>query len=397
MPINAAALDAFFEANLGVAFPAARAVVLVGGQTVYDAAFGAPEPGQPDHPTWPDTRFDLASVSKLFAVAAFMTLVEEGAAGLDQPVREVLPDFDGSRAIGPYPDPRNPGAMVQVVPASDDRADAGRVTFRNLLAHNSGLPAWLPIWRIGQGADAGDIARRRGAVAQSAFAYPTGARVVYSDLGLMLLGFAIEALTGRALREVVRERVCAPLGLASVDYGPIPAECAAPTEFYAHQGRRMRGEVHDENAWSLGGASGHAGLFAAAGDVAAFGEALRTCALLAPATLREMTRPQAQDGAVRRGLGFALWSHASDAASNPLSPLAFGHLGFTGTSLWIDPARALVVACLTNHVYYGRGGPDTLTSFRVGLHRLIADAMPPHAAPAAAHRASHPTSHDPTH
>lgn len=371
MPIDAHLLDAFIESNLGITFPAARAVVLARGETVYDAAFGTPEPEQPERPTAPDTRFDLASVSKLFAVTAFMTLVEEGRVGLDQPVREVLPDFDGSRAIAPYPDPRNPGAMVHVVPPTTDRADAGRVTFRHLLAHNSGLPAWLPIWRIGHGNGSEAMAQRRDAVTQAGFAYPTGARVVYSDLGLMLLGFAIEALTGRSLRDAVRERVTSPLGLASVGYGPIPAEMAAPTEFYAHQGRRMRGEVHDENAWSLGGVSGHAGLFAAAGDVAAFGEALRTGGLLAPATLREMTRLQAQDGAIRRGLGFVLWSHSFDAASNPLSPLAFGHLGFTGTSLWIDPARDLVVSCLTNHVYYGRGRPDMLTTFRIGLHRLL--------------------------
>jgi len=351
--------------HLGTTFPAAQLVIRQRGEIVYANAYGSLDPGSPNHPITPQTKFDLASVSKLFTVAALMTFAEQGRIALDQRVCEILPEVTGARAITAYPDPLTPGAFVAVVPATTARADASAITFRNLLAHNSGLPAWLPLWKL-------DTREARRATALTcAFAYPPGARVVYSDIGLILIGFALEALAGKSLDAIVRERVTAPLGLDSIGYGPIPPDNVAPTEFYAHQHRRMCGEVHDENAWSFGGVAGHAGVFGNARDLAAFGESLRTNRLLTRATLAEMTRLQAQDGAVRRGIGFALWSPDPSAASNPLSAQAFGHLGFTGTSLWIDPTRDLVVACLTNRVYYGRENADAIGAFRVALHRAI--------------------------
>ena len=356
--------------HLGKTFPAAQIKILVGGKSVYENVFGVFDPLSPvvrhiSH----DTRFDFASVSKLFTVAAFMTLVEENRVALDQRVCEILPEFSGEREIAPYPDPLKPGASVEIVPATNTRANASHVTFRNLLAHNAGLPAWLPLWKIDQ------REKRRDAALQSNFAYPTGARVVYSDIGLILLGFAIEKITGQSLDQIVRVRVTAPLDLHSIGYGPIPPDHVAPTEYYAHQNRRMCGEVHDENAWGFGGVAGHAGVFGCARDLASFGEALRTNRLLKPTTLQEMTRLQAQDGAVRRGIGFALWSPDPGAASNPLSEKSFGHLGFTGTSLWIDPTRELVIACLTNRVYYGRDNADAMMRFRVALHRAVVETL----------------------
>ena len=355
--------------HLNKTFPAAQIVIRARGEVVYENAFGWLDPETQSRITNHESCFDFASVSKLFAVAAFMTFVEQGRVALDQRVCELLPEFVGARAIEPYPDPLKPGAFVEVVPASDARADAGRVTFRNLLAHNSGLPAWLPLWKL--------PAReaRRVAALTCAFAYPTGARVIYSDIGLILVGFALEVLGVKSLDAIVRERVTAPLGLESIGYGPLSPGNVAPTEWYAHQNRRMCGEVHDENAWSFGGVAGHAGVFGNARDLAAFGEALRTNHLLARETLTEMTRVQAQDGALRRGIGFGLWSPDPGAASNPLSEQSFGHTGFTGTSLWIDPARDLVIACLTNRVYYGRGNADAIMQFRVALHRTIVEVL----------------------
>jgi CubicO group peptidase (beta-lactamase class C family) len=200
---------------------------------------------------------------------------------------------------------------------------------------------------------------------------------VYSDIGLILLGFAIEKITGQSLDQVIRERVTQPLDLRSIGYGPIPCENVAPTEFYAHQNRRMCGEVHDENAWSLGGVAGHAGLFGCAHDLATFGEMYRQggAPLLKKETVDEMTRLQAQDGAVRRGIGFALWSSDPGSASNPLSDRSYGHTGFTGTSLFIDPKRDLVAAILTNRVYYGRNNADALSVFRIELHRTICESI----------------------
>lgn len=391
-------LDALIAASLGRVFPAAQVALRVRGELVYDRAFGQLDPEAGPEPATVDTCFDLASVSKLLCVAAFMSLVDEGRVTVDTPVRAVLDAFTGMRPIAPYPDPLNPGGFIDVAPGDGPTVDAGAVTFRNLLAHNSGLPAWLPFWRLTlrnpepvEKADkrlwrviddpvelgARRVEMRRQALG-AAFAYPTGSRVVYSDVGLILLGFAVEALTGQPLDAVVAERVCEPLGLG-VRYGPLPPEACAPTEFYAHMGGRMRGAVHDENCFALGGLSGHAGLFGNARDVSAFGEALRQALagavprpFLSGEAVAEMVRLQAEDDGIRRGLGFALWSPLARAASHPLSRGAFGHLGFTGTALWVDPGRALSAACLTNHVYYGRGGSDALTDFRVAFSRAVA-------------------------
>jgi serine-type D-Ala-D-Ala carboxypeptidase len=377
-------LDALLQSSLNIAFPAAQLIIYQHGKIIYERNVGYPDPESPAQPITHNTRFDLASVSQLFTVATFMRLVEEGRTRLDQPVCEVLPTFTGTRLIQPQPDPLGSGNMIEVVSPTNDTADASRVTFRHLLTHTSGLPAWLPLWKVGLGLQTDGVPnaaiqqRLHEMALQTAFAYPTGARVVYSDVGLILIGLAIEQLSKLSLDAAVHERITQPLALSSIGYGPIPCDEAAPTEFYAHQGKRMCGEVHDENAFALNGVAGHAGLFGTARDVAAFGEALRTALagtsnepLLQQATLRETTRLQAQDGDVRRGIGFALWSPNPRAMSHALRPSAFGHLGFTGTSLWVDPQRELTFACLTNHIYYGREGEDTMTPFRVALSQSL--------------------------
>ncbi len=369
-------LQSLISDHLFSTFPAAQIQIRVAGEIIFDQSFGSlnpdslnPTPQLPNHPTTCDTRFDLASVSKLFTVAAFMHCVQAGVVAIDTRVADILPEFSGTRPIAPYPDPLHPGGLIQVTDSDSARVDAAHVTFRHLLAHNAGLPAWLHLWKLASRDE------MRAAALATNFAYSIGARVVYSDIGLILLGFALEKICNASLREIIRARVTVPLGLHSIAYGAIPCADAAPTEFYAHQGKRMCGEVHDENAFALGGAAGHAGLFGTARDVAAFGEMFRRGGngFLERVTIDEMTREQARDGNVRRGLGFALWSSAPDAASNPLSEKSFGHLGFTGTSLWIDPTRALVVACLANRVYYGRDNANAMGAFRVALHRTICE------------------------
>ncbi len=364
------ALVPLFSAHLERTFPSASLVICVNGEEIYARGFGFLNPETRQQPTQLSTQFDLASVSKLFTVTAFMMLVEAGRVALDQPVREILPEFDGARPIRPYPDPLKTGTVVAVVPPTQDTVDAGRMTFRHLLAHNSGLPAWLPLYKRTNRERAYDEALR------CAFAYPTGTRVVYSDIGLIVLGLAMERMAGRRLDRIVRERLSEPLQLDSLTYNPSERLNVAPTEVCtADRGRkrRLRGEVHDENAGGMDGIAGHAGLFATARDVAALGEMYRRggAPLLKQETVREMTRLQAQDGNVRRGLGFVFWSPDPAAASHPLSQQAFGHTGFTGTSLWVDPAHELVVACLTNRVYYGRDNANAMAEFRVALHRAI--------------------------
>ena len=215
--------ESIIHEALGRVFPAAQLEVRLRGQVVLSRAYGWLDPETQQHPTQPDTLFDLASVTKLFVATAFMTLVEEGRVALDQPVCTVLPAFAGPRPIRPYDDPLSPGALVQVVPPTDEKADAGLVTFRHLLVHNSGLPAWRPLYREGSPAAALQTAL------DTCFSYPTGARVVYSDIGLILLGRAMEQLTGQPLDAIVRERVTGPLGLSHTAYiGKAPSPSPKP-------------------------------------------------------------------------------------------------------------------------------------------------------------------------
>jgi serine-type D-Ala-D-Ala carboxypeptidase len=364
---------------LGKVFTAAQLEVRIAGKVEVSGAWGCVDPEAGSRPTRNDTLFDIASVTKLFTTAAFMTLVREGRVSLDTPVSLILPEFSGLRPIRAYENPLKPGAFVEVSPAGappgGEAVDAGAVSFRDLLSHSSGLPAWRPLNTAGSPQAAREMAL------STFFSYPTHSRVVYSDLGLMLTGFAIEKITGSSLAAAVRARVLEPLGLGHTRYFPAPADESAiagldiaPAELCAWRKRRIVGEVHDENAASLGGVAGHAGLFSCASDLAAFGQCFLDggAPILDSAIVAEMSRLQSEDGAIRRGIGFALWSPDSEAASNPLGRRSFGHLGFTGISLWMDPERALVVACATNRIYYGRDAAG-ITAFRVELHKAIAE------------------------
>ncbi len=366
---------------VGVITPAAQLVVRSHEDVVFSEAFGWLDPETCAHPTQRDTLFDMASVSKLFTVTAFMTLVEEGCVALDTPVSAVVPEFSGLRPIQPYEDPLSPGGMVDVSENSGF-VDAGRVTFHDLLIHTSGLPAWRPLYRE----PSADAARQ--IALNTFFSYSTGTQVVYSDIGLILLGMAVERLTGQSLDVAVSDRVTVPLGLRNTRYFPISSvesvqsvENVAPTEFCAWRGRRVVGAVHDENAYRLGGVAGHAGLFSTAEDIAAFGQMFlgdhKGSPLLSSATVDAMTRCYTDGLGTRRGLGFALWLPDPEASSNPFSQRAFGHTGFTGTCLWMDPERDLVVALLTNEVYNGRKNRG-IAGLRVAVHRAIVETANRH-------------------
>ena len=373
---------------IGVITPAAQLVVRLYGDVVFSEVFGWLDPETRERPTQHDTRFDMASVSKLFTVTAFMTLVEEGRVALNTPVSAVLPEFSGVRPIRPYEDPLSPNGMV-TVSESGAVVDADRVTFYDLLTHTSGLPAWRSLFRQ----SSADAARQM--ALNTFFSYPTGTQVVYSDIGLILLGMAIERLVGQSLDVIVRTRVTTPLDLHRTCYLPVLPDNAvapksktqnpksiAPTEFCAWRGRRIVGAVHDENAYRLGGVAGHAGIFSTAEDIAAFGQMFlnrttgqrREFPLLLSSTVNAMTRCYTDGIGTRRGLGFALWLPDPEASSHPFSKSAFGHTGFTGTCLWMDPERDLVVALLTNEVYNGRQNRG-IAGLRVAVHRAIVAAV----------------------
>lgn len=367
-------VDALLQSAVPDTAPAAQLTIRWRGAPIFERCYGWLDPETRQHPTQPDTLFDLASVTKLFVVTALMTLVEEGRIGLDSPVATVLPELSGERPVQPYEDPLQTGGFVQIVESAPP-VDVGQITFRHLITHTAGLPAWRPLFRQGSPEAARQMALT------TACAYPIGTTIVYSDIGLILTGMSIERMTNMPLDEAVRARVTAPLGLTQTQYLPASAESkppnVAPTEICAWRGRRVAGEVHDENAAGLGGIAGHAGLFSTSAEVARFGQMFldEGAPLLRPETVAEMVRLQAEAGAVRRGLGFALWSPDADASSNPLSQHAFGHLGFTGTSLWMDPERELVIALLTNDVYHGRASRG-IGTLRVALHRAVVEALP---------------------
>jgi len=358
---NRAALSRLLQASVGQVAPAIAVQVRQGGEIIHDETAGCVA----------DTLFDLASLTKLWTVTAALRLAAAGKLTLDQPVSDWLPDFTGERPIRPYENPLQPGEVVRVT-QNDGTVDAGQVRLRQLMIHTSGLPAWRPIYLQPAG-------ERRRFVLDTFFSYPTGTRVVYSDLGLILLAWALEQAAGQPLAAAIARLVTEPLRQDTTAYGPITPERTVPTEFCRWRGRRIRGEVHDENAYSLDGVAGHAGLFAAVGDVAELGQAwldvLQGQSDFLPVELaREAIRLQAEDGPVRRGLGWALWSPSPESASHPLSQEAFGHTGFTGTSLYIDPARELVIACLTNEVYNGREN-RLIGAFRLALHETVCEEI----------------------
>ncbi|MFB4275221.1 serine hydrolase domain-containing protein [Nonomuraea sp. MTCD27] len=312
--------------------PAAVSLIAVDGSVVAAAAAGelvryadargglaAERP-----PACRDSIFDLASVSKLFTTVVLLSLAEEGLLDLDEPVAARLPGTDP------------------------------RITPRRLLTHTAGLPPTRRVDLELPGADAG---ARMAAMVRTPITHPVGGPYLYSDVGMVMAGRVAELAGGAALDVLVRARVTDVLGLPDTGYRPDGRRARiAATEWKPERPGPgcVRGEVHDETAYALGGVAGHAGLFATAGDLLAFGEALRLGGgpLLRPESVAEMTRDQGAEGApFRHGLGVRI---GDPAAVGPLAG-AYGHSGFTGTSLVVDPARRLTVVLLTNAVHPVRG------------------------------------------
>jgi CubicO group peptidase (beta-lactamase class C family) len=284
------------------------------------------EPDAP--PVTEGTLYDLASLTKVVATTTMaMILVDEGRLDLDQPVREVLPGFQG---LGKE-----------------------AVTVRHLLTHSSGLDAVAPLFREISGREA--YVER---IQKLDLGYPPGSRSVYSDLGIILLGEILERKAGQSLEAFVRERALSPLRMHETMFRPPPELLPriAPTEFDPWRGRPIRGEVHDENAFAMGGAAPHAGLFGTAGDLARFarmllhGGAVEGRRIVSRETVELFTR-RAGIPDSDRALGWDTKSAEGSSAGTLLSPRTFGHTGFTGTSLWIDPERRIFVILLTNRVH----------------------------------------------
>jgi CubicO group peptidase (beta-lactamase class C family) len=330
------------------ATPGAVLGVSVGGQR-YLYATGRLTRDEPA-PAVPTTVYDLASLTKVVGLTtAVMLAVDEGKLELDAPVQRYLPGF-----------------------ASDGK-DRGRVTIRLLLAHASGLPAWRPLFR-----EAGTREEAFALADTTPLSSPPGTIDLYSDLGMIVLTQAVEAVYHERLDSLLARRIFQPLGMTSVAFLPTTEpDRIAPTELDPWRGRVLRGEVHDENAARLDGVSGHAGLFGTAPDLLTFAEWMvegwkgeRTLVPSFPRSLvREFTRRQNIVPGSHRALGWDQPSPGS-SAGRWLSPESIGHTGFTGTSLWIDLERRLAIVLLSNRV-----NPTRDNSAWIGVRATIADLV----------------------
>lgn len=380
------------------AIPSVALMVLHHSEVVIHHAWGWIDPETRQIPASLETRFDLASITKLFTVSAFLSLVSADKVRLDDTLASVIPEFG---KINPRPmdggqDPHS--KIMQPTPPEikGKTVDPSLVTFRHLLTHTSGIAAWRDVYNSAglppQPPDRPPVIGREARwskALQALYRYPfvgfPGDKVRYSDLGLMLMGEAVSRLhTGDSgkLDEAIEQRVTQPLGLETVVFNPVrngfPREKVAPTENDpTWRKRRVWGEVHDENACGVGGIAGHAGLFATVESIARFGQAWLTYDSrlgIEKALMQQAVQEQAVTGNERRGLGWMLRSHQGSSAGDKLSADTFGHTGFVGNSLFIDPTRELVIAMLTNWVYLGRETPG-LFEFRRTMHDTIMESL----------------------
>ncbi len=309
-------------------YPGAAVVVGRKGATVWQKGFGHLGWTSDSPAVLPDqTIYDLASLTKVIGTTtAAMILFDEGKLVLDERVTHYLPAFSGG--------------------------EKDLVTVRELLEHRSGLPAGRDLWRHAHSPE-----EARQLVLDTPLEYHPGHGQVYSDLGADILGWVVEAAAGMPLDRFLADRVFTPLGMHDTGFRPSDSLVyrIAPTEVSPPRGYPVRGEVHDENAFALGGVAGHAGLFGTASDLAVFAQMMLNggtydgVRIVGDSTVHLFTARAAGD----RALGWEV-ADGTHGAGRYLSGSAYGHTGFTGTSIWIDPDREMFVILLTNRVHAAR-------------------------------------------
>ena len=355
------------------AFPGG--VVAIGhrhlGARVAIRAFGKQRYDDSAPPVTLDTIYDAASLTKPVVTATLAAmLVEAGHLDLDAPVARYIPEW-AAQQTDPPADP--PAERLS-------SASNGPVTVRHLLTHTSGLPAHENYFQnhFQTAASRREILAR---VLATALAHEPGAQSIYSDLGFIVLGEIIERLTGKALDELARRRIFDPLSMTASTFKPAASlrSRIAPTEVDdTFRKRLVHGEVHDENAWIMGGVAGHSGLFTTAADLAVFCQTLLNGGiyahrrLLRRATIAQFTVASSL-AAHTRALGWNVPTPGS-SSGRYFSARSFGHTGFTGTSIWIDPGKQLFVVLLTNRVHPSRDN-DKINRVRPALHDAIVEAL----------------------
>ena len=352
---------AYLRSQVDSAFPGA--VIAVGRHDTVLLLSAVGHYAIDDHrPVTPQTIYDLASLTKVIGLTtAAMMLVDSGKLDLNAPVQQYVPGFRGG----------GPGKE--------------RVTIRHLLTHSSGLPAWRRLF-----AESATREEAFALVDTTALLRQPGDTFIYSDLGAIALTQVVETITGQRIDAFLDARVFGPLGMTATRYLPRESWRAriAPTENdTAFRHRMLHGEVHDENAGRLGGVSGHAGLFSTAPDLARFAQwmldsrippgrpAGGSGAFLPHDLVVEFTRRQNIPPGSSRALGWDTPSENSSAGTK-FGPRAFGHTGFTGTSIWIDPDRDLFIIHLSNRVNPTRTNTKIL-QVRRRVADLVVDAVTP--------------------
>ena len=338
------------------AFPGAALAVTRDGALIASQGFGRFTYEDESPEVHAETIFDLASLTKVIVTTTVAMLLHgRGKLSLDEPVAKGLPEF------------------VALAPQHQPEARQA-VTIRMLLAHSSGLPAYEKLFEFSSSREE----LLRAAMTTPLRAQP-GTRAEYSDIGFILLGEALSVRAGEPLEVFAQREIFRPLAMGRTCFNPPLATKSQipPTEDdRKFRGRVIQGEVNDENAYVMGGVAGHAGLFASAGDVARFAECMLGggAPILQPETVRLFTDREVSPPESSRALGWDTPSKPTSSSGRYFSSLSFGHLGFTGTSLWIDPGRKLSVTLLTNRTWPDRSS-QLIREVRPRAHDAIVDAL----------------------
>ncbi len=338
------------------AFPGAAAAITRGDQMVALKGIGRFTYDASSPEVVAETVWDLASVTKVVATTAMaMILYERGELDLDMPLSAVVPEF------------------VRGSPGNRGDPRRGAVTLRMLLAHSSGLPSYYRMY---------EYCHTREELLAACYACDLtadpGTRAEYSDIGFLLLGVALERIAAARLDVFCRRETFGPLGMVHTDFNPSAEwrDHIPPTEDDRQFRQRViQDEVNDENAWVMGGVAGHAGVFSAAADVARFGNCMVSggSPILRPQTIELFTRREQSPPGTSRALGWDTPSQPSQSGEF-FSPRSFGHLGFTGTSLWCDPERRVTITLLTNRTWPDRTSQE-IKQVRPMFHDAVMEAL----------------------
>ncbi|WP_054955676.1 serine hydrolase domain-containing protein [Paenibacillus dakarensis] len=345
--VKAACRAVHSELEAGTTPGAVLAVVHRGQEWIYPVGYADPAPER-QIPVNEDTLYDCASLTKVVAtLPLILGLIDEGILTLGTTISSIVPDF---------------GA-----------AGKEEVTVGELLTHTSGLQAHMNLHSHGWSKE-----QMWEAVHQATLVREPRTAVVYSDLGYLMLGRVIEQVLGMSIGEAARIRIFEPLEMKHTSFSPASdaGNGFAATEYDEVFGRHLYGIVHDENARALDGGCGHAGLFASSRDLMRYAQMWLKGGhpVLSKAAVNTSIRSHTSGVSdANRGLGWVLKGDRMDASGDLMSEQCYGHTGFTGTSLWIDPAYNLAVVLLTNRVYGGRSG--SVASLRVRVHNALTAAV----------------------